>query len=219
LPFIYENIEQPAELKVEARPNGRFYITPEGNAYPSVTTIISKASDLSWIDAWHKRVGKEEAEKVLAQAGRRGTAVHEICEEYLKNNPNYKKGHMPGNIASFNYIKPYLDEHITSVGGLELPLYSNKLKTAGRVDCLCKWDGKWAIVDFKTSRREKKREDIGGYFMQASCYALMIYELLGIFPGKIVIVMTIDDSPAKVFEERSADWIEKFIELRNGVDL
>jgi genome maintenance exonuclease 1 len=217
--FIHENIKKPPELEVEARENGRFYITPEGNAYPSVTTIISKGSDTSWIKAWHDRVGKAEAEKVLAQAGRRGTAVHEICEEYLKNNPDYIKGHMPGNIASFNHLKPFLDKHIDSVGGLELPLYSDKLKVAGRMDCLCKWDGEWAILDFKTSRREKKREDIGGYFMQSSCYALMIYELLGIFPGKIVIAMTIDDAPAKIFEERSADWIGKFVKLRNGVDI
>jgi genome maintenance exonuclease 1 len=126
---------------------------------------------------------------------------------------------MPGNIASFNYLKPHLDKHITSIGGLEIPLYSDKLKTAGRADCLCKWDGEWAILDFKTSRREKKREDIGGYFMQSSAYAYMVYELLGIYPRKIVIAMTIDVSPAKIFEERSVDWLGKFVELRNSVDI
>jgi len=126
---------------------------------------------------------------------------------------------MPANIASFNYIKSYLDKHVTEVGGLELPLYSDSLRVAGRVDCLCKWDGEWAIVDFKTSRREKKREDIGGYFMQASCYAMMVYERLGILPKDIVIVMTIDDAPAKVFVEKSVDWINKFVERRKMVDI
>lgn len=155
----------------------------------------------------------------MRQAGRRGTAVHELCEEYLKNNPHYKKGHMPANIASFNYIKPFLDDHVTSVCGLELPLYSDKLRVAGRVDLLCKWNGECAIVDFKTSRREKQRGDIGGYFIQASCYAYMAYERLNILPKKVVIVMTIDDAQPKVFEERAKDWLGEFVKRRKMVDI
>jgi hypothetical protein len=196
---------------------GRIYTTPEGNRYPSVTTILGKTSDKSWLQEWRDRVGNDEADKILRQAGRRGTAVHNLCEEYLKNNPSYKKGHMPANIASFNYIKPYLDKHVTEVGGLELPLYSDKLRVAGRVDCLCKWDGEWSILDFKTSRREKERDDIHGYFLQASCYSFMTFERIGILPKKIVILMTIDDGQPRVFEERAKDWIEGFIERRKMV--
>jgi hypothetical protein len=126
---------------------------------------------------------------------------------------------MPVNIASFNVIKPYLDKHVTKIGGLEIPLYSDKLRVAGRVDCLCKWDGEWTILDFKTSRHEKFKEDIDNYFMQASCYSFMTLERLGILPKKIVILMTIDGGQPKVFEERAKNWIEKFIEARNSVDI
>jgi hypothetical protein len=211
-------IELP-ELSAETTENGRFYTTPEGNKYPSVTTILGAGSDKSWMEDWKARVGEEQVAKVSGQASRRGTAVHEIAEHYLKNRPDYKKGHMPANIASFNYIKPYLDKHITIVGGLELPLYSDKLRVAGRVDCLAKWDGEYAIIDFKTSKRAKDRDSIHGYFMQASCYSYMVYERLGILPKNIVIVMTVDDAPAQIFVEKARDWLPKFIELREKVSL
>lgn len=207
------------ELSSETTENGRYYVTPEGNKYPSVTTVLGAGSDKTWIEEWKARVGEEQVAKVSAQASRRGTAVHEIAEHYLKNRSDYKRGHMPANIASFNYIKPYLDKHITLVGGLELPLYSDKLRVAGRVDCLAKWDGEYAIIDFKTSKRAKDRDSIHGYFMQASCYSYMVYERLGILPKKIVIVMTVDDAPAQIFVEKSRDWLPKFIELREKVSI
>ena len=64
------------ELNAEMTDLGRFYETPEGNKYPSITTILSAASDSSWRDEWIARVGKEEADRVSMQATRRGTAVH-----------------------------------------------------------------------------------------------------------------------------------------------
>jgi len=164
-------------------------------------------------------VGKEEAEKITRQAGRRGTAVHEIAEKYLLNDPGYLKGQMLANISSFKYIKPYLDENIGLIAGLELPLYSDLLRVAGRSDCIAKWKGKWSIVDFKTSKREKKHQDIHNYFMQGACYSTMFFERTGKVIPQIVIIITVDDSPAQIFVERLKDWVPKFIELRNKVEL
>jgi hypothetical protein len=198
---------------------GRIYTTPEGNRYPSITTVIGKSSDQSWLDEWKARVGEEQVRKVSGQASRRGTAVHELAEEYLKNNPRYTKGHMPVNISSFNQIKPILDKHVNRIHGLEVPLYSDKLRVAGRVDCLSEWDSQLAIIDFKTSKRVKKREDIGHYFIQASAYSYMTYERTGLLPKLVVIIMMVDDDNPLVFVEKSKDWIEKFIELRKKVDI
>jgi hypothetical protein len=196
---------------------GRVYTTPEGNRYPSVTTVIGAGSDHSWLDAWKARVGEDEVKKISAQAARRGTAVHELAESYLKNDPRYTKGHMPANIATFNQIRPYLDKHVDKIYGLEVPLYSDQLRVAGRVDCIADWDQETAIIDFKTSKRKKKREDIDGYFIQASAYSMMTFERTGILPKKIVILMMVDDGEPLVFIEKSRDWIEKFIEIREKV--
>lgn len=216
--FKHYNLNLP-ELEAELVEGvGRLYTTPSGIKYPSVTTVIGATSDNSWLEEWKLRVGEEEVRKVSAMAARRGTAVHELAELYLKNDPNYTKGHMPANIASFKCIKPFLDKHITAIAGLEVPLWSDKLRVAGRVDCIAKWDGIWSIVDFKTSKREKKRNDIHSYFMQESAYSYMLFERTGMLCKQLVTVMTIDDSQPKLFVERAKDWLPKFIELREKVN-
>ena len=59
----------------------RQYITPEGDSYPSVTTVLSILSEES-IAKWKARVGEDEANKISTRASRRGTAVHELVEKY-----------------------------------------------------------------------------------------------------------------------------------------
>lgn len=215
--FYHENLDFP-ELKANMTEKGRFYETPDGKKYPSVTTIIGAASDNTWLDEWKARVGEEEVRRISGQATRRGTAVHEITEQYIRNNPNYAKGHMPANIASFRYIKPLLDKHLTKVYGLELPLFSHTLRAAGRVDLVGVWDGVLSIVDFKTSKKKKERDDIHTYFTQESAYAMMFFERTGLLPTQLVTVMTVDDSEPLLFIERAKDWIPKFIEMREKVD-
>ena len=207
------------EMNAVMTDTGRYYTTPEGNMYPSITTILGAGSDNSWKDAWIARVGQEEADRVSKKATNRGTAVHELVEKYLRNDPVYTKGHMPANILSFKNIKPFLDEHLGMIAGLEIPLYSDKLRVAGRVDCIAEWDGIWSIVDFKTSKKEKSRDDIHNYFMQESAYAMMMFERTGIVCKNIVTVMTVDDGNSQVFVEKSRDWLPKFIELRERVPL
>jgi hypothetical protein len=208
--------ELPAEI-VEGI--GRLYTTPEGNRYPSVTTVIGKASDKSWLDDWKARVGEEEVRKVSAQAARRGTAVHELAENYLNNDPRYTKGHMPANIATFGQIRPLLEKHVGKIYGLEVPLYSDKLRVAGRVDCLAEYNGILSIIDFKTSKREKKREDISGYFTQGAFYSYMTFERTGLLPKQIVIMMMVDDGHPLVFIEKSKDWIQTAMNIRRKVNL
>ena len=62
----------------------RYYVTPEGNKYPSVTTMISHFKKDTILE-WRKRVGAEEANKISRQATNRGTKLHSIVEKYLAN--------------------------------------------------------------------------------------------------------------------------------------
>lgn len=113
---------------------GRRYFTPDGNAYPSITTVLGVLSK-DGIIAWRKRVGEEEANKISRQAATRGTAVHKLAEDYLDNLPDWNKGAMPANIASFNDLKKILDERLNNIYFQEEFLYSDRLKCAGQ-DCL-----------------------------------------------------------------------------------
>ncbi len=211
----FNHVEAPTltELIAETTDSGRVYNTPDGNRYPSVTTILSELSKAG-IAAWRKRVGAEEANRISTQAGSRGTKVHQICEDYLNNKPDYLDGQMPANVFTFKQIQPILDQYVDNIQYLEAPLYSDFLKTAGRVDCIAEFDGKLSIIDFKTSRKPKKKEWISNYFMQASCYAVMYEERTEIPVSRTVVIIAVDGSEPQVFVENRDNFIEEFVDAR-----
>ena len=211
----FNHVEAPTltELIAETTGSGRVYNTPDGNRYPSVTTILSELSKAG-IAAWRKRVGAEEANRISTQAGSRGTKVHQICEDYLNNKPDYLDGQMPANVFTFKQIQPILDQYVDNIQYLEAPLYSDFLKTAGRVDCIAEFDGKLSIIDFKTSRKPKKKEWISNYFMQASCYAVMYEERTEIPVSRTVVIIAVDGSEPQVFVENRDNFIEGFVDAR-----
>ena len=190
-------------------PNGRVYQTPTGRSYPSVTSVLGILGKKEIME-WRARVGEEEANRISSRAARRGTAIHSLCEDYLCN-----KETTPGpfDLETFNSIKPYLD-NINNIHCLETQLYSNFLQVAGTVDCIVEYEGKLSIIDFKTSKRVKSRDDIHGYFMQTAAYAVMFEERTGIPVGRLVIIMSVDDDKPLIFKEKRDDWINRFIELR-----
>ncbi len=211
--FTHLDPPELTELETETVNGKRFYVTPDGKKYPSVTTVSGFASAKS-IAAWRRRVGNEQANKISTQAAGRGTAVHKLCEDYLNNDPDYTKKQMPVNIESFNTIKPILDTHINNIRMQEVPLYSHYLEVGGRVDCIAEWDGKLSVIDFKTSRKIKKKEWISGYFMQCSAYAVMYEELTKLPISQIVIIISVDGEEPQVFIERRDNYIHDFIKLR-----
>lgn len=177
----------------------RHYVTPEGNKYQSVTTILSQKTDKTSLLEWRQRVGEVEANRISTQAATRGTAIHDIAEHYLLNNESFPKGAMPSNIDTFRQIRPIIDEHIGKIYGLEYFLYSDVLKTAGATDCICEFDGINSIVDFKTSKKPKKEEWIQNYFIQASCYAMMAEERLPLVIPQIAIIIAVDHEEPQLF--------------------
>lgn len=193
------------ELEAETLPSGRTYTTPEGNKYPSITTCLSILSRES-IKAWRARVGEEEANRISGRAAGRGTRVHKMCEDYINNCLVIDK-YTPADKQTFYDLKPILDEHIGLVRGQEVPLYSDYLGVAGRVDCVAEWDGRLSVIDFKTSRKTKKKEWITSYFMQASAYCVMFEERTGIPIDKIVIVIAVDGAEPQVFVEKRDKYI------------
>ena len=213
--MIFTHVKPPElkELDTETKNGKRFYITPEGKKYPSVTTVSSFHSAKD-IQKWRKRVGAETANKISTQASVRGTAVHKLCEDYINNVEDYTKKHMPVNIQAFNSIKPILDSNINNVVMQECPLYSDYLQVGGRVDCIAEWNGKLSVIDFKTSRKIKKKEWIKGYLMQESAYCVMFEERTKIPIRQIVTVITVDNEEPQIFVEDRDNHIWDFVDVR-----
>jgi genome maintenance exonuclease 1 len=204
---IYHDI--PKLERATAPDGSRVYKTPSGRAYPSVTTVTGQYNKAAIIE-WRNRVGETEANRISSTAAKRGTRVHTLCESYLNNEsvePNMFDA------ETFKAIKPYLD-NIQDIHCLETALYSDHLEVAGTVDCIAKYNGKMSVIDFKTSKRRKSRDDIHNYFMQCSAYAVAFEERTGVPVGKIVIIMAVDDDDTIIFEENRDEWINGFIGLR-----
>lgn len=204
---------------------GRQYETPDGVNLPSITTVLSILSRDS-IAKWRKRVGEKEANRVSYRASTRGTAVHEICEQYVNNDPNWDKymatnidtgeqkltKRTPDLIDSFLRIKPILDERLTLVHAQEAPLYSTHLGVAGRVDCVGVFDGKLSIIDYKTSMKPKRLDWIKNYFMQESAYAIMWEERTGMPITQLVTIISVDNHEPQVFVEHRDNWVRPLID-------
>lgn len=195
------------QLPTEIVNGKRHYITPEGNRYPSVTTVLSTLS-AAGIAAWRARVGEDVANKVSTQASGRGTKVHQIAEDYLKNKEDYLNGHMPSNIATFKQIQPYLDDHLDEVYGNEIALYSDDLKTAGRCDLIGRIHGIRTIGDFKTAKKHKKEEWITNYFYQCTAYALMLYERHGVWCPQICLMIATDEDGLQPIVKQTKQYVE-----------
>jgi genome maintenance exonuclease 1 len=174
----------------------RMYVTPEGNKYPSVTTVLGWFS-AKGIKQWRERVGAETANKITTQAARRGTAVHHLCEDYLNNVDIDFKKLLPTDMELFRILKPVLDESVDDIHLQEQSMYSDHLELAGTVDCVAKFNGKLSVIDFKTSRQTMKGDKYGKlekYFRQASAYAVMFEERYKIPINNLVIIAAVDGS-------------------------
>jgi len=207
--FIHKQFPIDWDIKQQSINGKRHYFTPEGSAYPSITTCLSVLSRKSIME-WRKRVGEEEANKISTQAARRGTKVHQMCEDYINNELDEKK-FLPTDRETFRTIKPIIESSIDNVYAQEVGLYSDYLEVAGRVDCIAEWEGKISVIDFKTSRKPKKKEWISSYFQQASAYAIMWEERTKIPINQLVILIAVDDNEPQVFIERRDNWAKDLI--------
>lgn len=184
------------ELESITTKEGRRYKVPGGGGeYESITTALGKRPEkIIALKEWREKVGMKEAQKISTQASRTGTNVHQIAEDYLKNEDDYLKDKMPIEIDMFNKLKPALDNNIDEVYGIETSLFSNRFKLAGRTDCIARWNGKLSIIDFKTSTKPKKEEWIEDYRLQCAGYSFMFEELYNEKIQQNVILITVKNT-------------------------
>ena len=192
---------------------GRIYLTPSGEKYPSVTTVLGLLSKDS-IAEWRRRVGDEEANRISKKATSLGTAIHKIVEDYLNNKEDYIEKYGPFEKMVFSSFQECLN-NIDNILCQESTLYSDVLKVAGRVDCIAEYDGQLSIIDFKTANKAKEEEHILGYFMQLTMYSLMLEEMTGIRIPNIVILMVTTSAEVLVFKKKRTDYYKQVKDLIN----
>lgn len=203
----------------------RLYNVEGKTYYPSVTSVISFISRKKFAD-WRARVGNEEANRKTKHATTRGTKLHSVFEHYINNEdyeslPEYQ---VPLIQLMFKSAKFYLDTRLDNIYQQETPMYSNRLCLAGTVDLICEVDGELAIVDFKTSAKEKPEEWLEDYFVQLSAYWAMFSEKTGVVPKKLVVFLVGENGDIQIVERRNImyylttlqDYASKFIQHRDA---
>ena len=191
------------EIHTETINGKRFYVTPEGKKYPSITTVLSGRSK-EGINKWRKSVGDDVANQIMRTAAKRGTAVHQLVEDYLNNEELSNQDVLP--LALFSILKPELDD-INNIALQEGGLYSDKWGIAGRVDCIAEYKGKLSVIDFKTSTKEKKEEWVENYFIQGSAYCEMYEERYGTSINQVVILIVTEDGAVQSFIKDKKDYL------------
>ena len=198
----------------------RYYKVPDTDKYfPSVTSITS-FKNAQFFKEWRTKIGEDEANRITARATQRGTAFHNIAEDYFKGELNLDRylENNPLSVRMFQSAKDTLNR-IDNIHCLESFLYSHYLGLAGRVDCIAEFDGELAVIDFKTSTKEKKEEHIENYFVQETAYAAMFLERTGIEVKKIVTLIATEEGSIQIFQKHNLDdylqllksYIEEFV--------
>ncbi len=191
----------------------RYYKTPQGMLYPSITTVLSKTSDMTGLDQWREKIGNDLAEQIMKEAQIHGTMTHKLCENYLNNiESDVDILETPKN--HFEKLKPYLHK-INNIHGIELPLYSDELKIAGTCDCIAEYNGNLSIIDFKTSRSRlvEHYDKVQKYFVQATAYSIMWKERTGIDIDQIVIIGSEETGDIAEFIKMPLDFKDKLLSI------
>tara|TARA_Y100000310_G_scaffold13440_1_gene13693 strand:+ start:74 stop:745 length:672 start_codon:yes stop_codon:yes gene_type:complete len=186
-----------------------------GLRLPSVTTILSKTKDQSYLDKWKAKVGYDEAERIKNYSSSRGTAMHKFLEKYIEG-VGYEDLTPLGQEAKIMAQK-IIDvglKNITEYYGSEISLYYHGLY-AGATDLVCMHDGMETIVDFKQANRPKRVEWIDDYYLQIAAYAMAHDHMHGSQIRQGVIMICTPDSyyqEFKIQDEELRKYRHKFLE-------
>ena len=206
---------EPIKLPVKQINGNRYYTTPEGKSYPSVTTVTGLMNRV-WLKKWKDAVGEEKANKISGKAMARGSRYHKLQEDFINNELTEERINAltPLDLMMFNQTKE-LTSRMGDVYMLEGSMYSNELEMAGRVDCIAEFAGKVSVIDFKTSTKRKIPSKIKNYFIQETAYAKMFEEMYDVPIERIVTIIAVEETgQSQLFVEEPNKWYDKLLELR-----
>ena len=151
---------------------GTRYYDFQGMRLPSVTTILAKTKDQTYLTNWKNRVGHEEAERIKNLSSKRGTAMHKFLEKHIQSS-GYDDLTEIGQQAK-PMAQKIIEQGLIPISeyyGSEIMVHYPGLY-AGSTDLVCMHNDLETIVDFKQSNRPKKQEWIEDYFLQIAAYAM-----------------------------------------------
>jgi hypothetical protein len=185
-----------------------------GNRLPSVTTILSRTKDQTFINDWKAKVGEKKAEEIKNLSSKRGTSMHKYLENYILG-----KGYE--DLTDLGQESKRMAEKVIEVGLLPVSGYYGSEVTlhypglyAGSTDLVGVHNDMDTIIDFKQANRPKRAEWIEDYFMQIAAYAMAHDYVYGSQIKQGVIMVCTPDLYYQEFKIQDAElrqWKHKFL--------
>lgn len=197
---VFEWVDQgtfkQANITSEDTERGRIYTNHDtGKRFWSVTTMLSKTSDDSWLKEWVARIGEEAAKKESERCCRRGDMIHLACELYTQNRPYEEQIEAAGEYKLlFFQLREAIFTHVGKIYAAEIPVFSELMKVGGRFDLLAIWRGELALVDYKGSNFVKSSNDTLDYQEQLCTYSIALEETYGLKVNKLVNIIANEKS-------------------------
>lgn len=169
-----KQFEYPKSQREILRGHRHYNVSEE--KLPSVTSILGQTQSeekRKKLAEWREREGKQQAQRIMDQAGARGTAMHTILEGYLlgQNHADFTELGQQAMMMAQQIIDKGLKGSLDEIWGSEVTLWYPELY-AGATDVCGIYEGRESIIDFKQSNKPKKREWIEDYFTQLAAYAM-----------------------------------------------
>ena len=185
-----------------------------GVRLPSVTTILAKTKDQTYLTNWKNKVGHEKAESIKNLSSKRGTAMHKFLEKHIR-------GIGYGDVTDIGQEAEPMAKKIIEIGlapineyyGSEVMVHYPGLY-AGSTDLVCNHNDLESIVDFKQANRPKKPEWMDDYFLQVAAYAMAHDQLYGSRIRQGVIMICTPDlyyQEFKIQDTELRSWKHKFL--------
>lgn len=188
-----------------------------GKEIPSVTTVLkllNKPELVDWAN-WMGKIGKD-TKQFTEDAALVGTYVHWIIERsckkkmipfsIIKQDERINLNKERKIIKCVNSFKKWKNDYKPKFKYNELRVQNEK--TGGTIDCICKINDDYYIIDFKTSKKP-----YASYFIQLAAYNYLLKETG--FKHKISKVAVLNLSKSKVqytFTIADIQIIEKYYE-------
>ena len=163
------------------------------------------------LNRWKKRVGEENAQRIVTEAANVGTIMHNILEHWVKNEQYTGETILQAKMMA-ETVQNNIEQDLNEVWGSEVNLCYPQLY-AGTTDLVGVYKGNPTIMDFKQTNKPKKREWIDDYFMQAAAYGMAHNEVFETKIEHAAIFMCSRECEFQLFvvgPEEFEMWTEKW---------
>lgn len=180
----------------------QYYVNPQGERVPSVTTILNATKppeDWDRLMNWQQRIGVEQAAQITQTASRRGTGTHRYIQRYLEGE----------DVTCPESIRPYWEsvqpvlKAVEDVRLVEGAVFHDELGYAGIVDCVASYEGVPCVCEWKTADKPKGSVDrLYDYPFQLVAYwgaVNQLYREHNVDIQHALLVVALPDMPAEVF--------------------